>query len=705
MDGGVAELADQRELVRDAERDLAGEGGIRDACGDVVAVRDRQPVDGVDVGDELLDRSAGVEAGGAWVGGEIGRGAHAVGVDRRPFSTQKPEVARCAYHDPRRPAAADVGAWPSCHSRRSVRAGVLAAELRSPGRARSNGAGGRFHRWDNEALTSAFRLSAEDGRGKIRTSVRISGDREESAMGLDDGFVPFPDAGTFRLGGSTPAPAPPRAADREATSARGAEATAAGEAARQLSMELPDDVAAVLAGALELAGADLLDGSPATQASVLLARVRGLTQLQNVIEAAVARTVRAAECAQAADFDGHKTIKSWMSGHLNVSPATAARVTRAGRTLEQLPRWSEAACAGRVTPDQTAVVARVATPARLAAAAELGVELHGDDGVDATLLACATGDHPETLPAVVARMLDWIDPDGPEPDPTRRRELHLSPSAGAEGGGTIHGRLDAAGYEKVATALTAYQQAGRAAEDDRSHAQQMADALVQLAYNGLAAADTPMLRKHHAQVAATISAGDLLDPDVIAGAARLGSGQRVSNEVARQLACDSIITRVLFGPDGMPLNIGRSQRLVPAPIRKAADARDGGCTFAGCSAPTWWCDAHHVQEWIADHGETSVANTALLCERHHTKVHHGFSIAWDPVEKRWRTYREDGTEIIVGYPHGEPASLDRRLDLPPENRHARHAIPTSDPSPEGGCGSLGGVAGLTSAEAHGSDQV
>lgn len=476
-------------------------------------------------------------------------------------------------------------------------------------------------------------------------------------MGLDDGFDPFPDAGTFRLN-AAPAPARPTVAERKAATSRAAEAKAAREAereaARQSSMELPADIAAVLAGALELAGADLPSGSLATQAPELLARVRGLTQLQNVIEAAVAQTVRAAEGAQAAEFDGHKTMRAWMGGHLNVSSATAARVTRAGRTLEQLPRWCEAARAGRVTADQTAVVAKVATPARLAAATELGVDLHGDDGVDAILLACATGDHPETLPAVVERMLNWIDPDGPEPDPTRRRELHLTPSAGAEGGGTVHGRFDAAGFEKVTTALTAYQQAGRVADDDRNHAQQMADALVQLADNALAAADTPMLRKNHAQVAATISAEDLLDPDVIAGAARLGSGQSVSNEVARQLACDSIITRVFFGPDGMPLNIGRSQRLVPAHIRKAADARDGGCIFAGCSAPTWWCDAHHVQEWIADHGETSVVNTALLCERHHTKVHHGFSIAWDPVEKRWRTYREDGTEIIVGYPLAEP---------------------------------------------------
>ena len=162
--------------------------------------------------------------------------------------------------------------------------------------------------------------------------------------------------------------------------------------------------------------------------------------------------------------------------------------------------------------------------------------------------------------------------------------------------------------------------------------------------------DVPVLRKHRAQVAVTISAEDLLDHEAVADAARLGSGQTVSNELARQFSCDSVITRVLFGPDGAPLNIGRAQRLVPAHIRKAAEARDGGCVFAGCANPTWWCDAHHVQEWIADHGETSAENTALLCERHHAQVHHGFSITWDPVGHRWRTFRPDGSEILVGYP-------------------------------------------------------
>jgi hypothetical protein len=410
-------------------------------------------------------------------------------------------------------------------------------------------------------------------------------------MGLDDGVDPFPDTGMFRgAGPSAVVPeawaaldaevAATREAERETAPARAARDAAARsaerDAARQLSMVVPEDVAAVLAGALGLVDSDAPHGGPGVVAPALLARVRGLAQLANVVDTALTHAVRAAENAQAAEFDGHKTMRAWMPGHLHVSPATAGRIVRAGRTLEQLPGWGAAAAEGRITPDQTATIARVATPARLAAAAEMGVDLHGDDGLDAAFTACATGPTPDALPAMVKRALDWIDPDGPEPDPTKKRELHLTPDADG-GGGSIHGRLDAVGFEKVSTALTAHQQAGRVADDDRSHAQQMGDAFVQLADNALAAATTPMLRKNHAHIAATISAEDLLDHEIVAGAARLGSGQQVSNTVVQQIACDSVVTRILFGPDGMPLNVGRAQRLVPAHIRRAAEARDGGC--------------------------------------------------------------------------------------------------------------------------------
>ena len=85
--------------------------------------------------------------------------------------------------------------------------------------------------------------------------------------------------------------------------------------------------------------------------------------------------------------------------------------------------------------------------------------------------------------------------------------------------------------------------------------------------------------------------------------------------------------------------------IFPPHIRRALILRDGHCVFAGCTAPHYWCDAHHVEHWT-DGGDTDLDNSALLCERHHTKVHHGFTIQRDP-HGRWHTYRPDGTEILL----------------------------------------------------------
>ncbi|SFL81201.1 HNH endonuclease signature motif containing protein, partial [Geodermatophilus ruber] len=115
---------------------------------------------------------------------------------------------------------------------------------------------------------------------------------------------------------------------------------------------------------------------------------------------------------------------------------------------------------------------------------------------------------------------------------------------------------------------------------------------------------------------------------------------------ARWIACDAGITRIVLGPDGVPLDLGREHRLVSSHLRRAVEARDRGCVFTGCSAPTHWCDVHHLLEWI-NGGATSLENSALLRERHHTKVHHGFRLARQP-DGRWRTWRPDGTEIRTG---------------------------------------------------------
>jgi hypothetical protein len=111
------------------------------------------------------------------------------------------------------------------------------------------------------------------------------------------------------------------------------------------------------------------------------------------------------------------------------------------------------------------------------------------------------------------------------------------------------------------------------------------------------------------------------------------------------LACDGNVTRIVIGPDGQPLDHGRTKRVVPPSLRRAVEQRDWHCVFAGCHAPSYWCDVHHLIHW-ADDGDTCLENSALLCERHHTKVHHGFTVVRDAAG-RWHTYRPDGTEILI----------------------------------------------------------
>ncbi|WP_082556606.1 HNH endonuclease signature motif containing protein [Modestobacter sp. Leaf380] len=370
-------------------------------------------------------------------------------------------------------------------------------------------------------------------------------------------------------------------------------------------------------------------------------RLPVLLALRNQLDAALARTVRHGGLSGLPEIDGHTTMASWLRGHGRMSGAAAHRLVAVGRSLENLPAADAAFAAGSITADQVTVLGQIATDERRAAADAEGLDLAE---VDATLTAlAAAGTHQDTVLGV-GHYLARLDPDGPEPDPTADRGLTL-PVHG-DGSRGIRGQLDAIGGEKVATALESLVQADRPAGDSRTRAQQLADALVQLCDTHLAAGELPTLRGRKPQVTVVVPLEDLLDPTTGPGAATLGLGAQVSAARARLLACDSQVTRVLMGPDSQPLDLGRSHRIVPAHLRKAVELRDRGCVFTGCGAPKYWCDVHHLVHWIDD-GPTSLENSALLCERHHTKVHHGFRVERQP-DNSYRTFRPDDTEIVVG---------------------------------------------------------
>src|SRR3954470_8667725 len=263
--------------------------------------------------------------------------------------------------------------------------------------------------------------------------------------------------------------------------------------------------------ALDGLAAEDLHGLPSAE---LLDRVTELVRARNRIDAELARTVRRAELAQAPEHDGLKTMAAWLRGHARLSPAAAGQLVRNGRALEFLPAVAAGSAAGAITAEQVAVMAPVTRPETLGAAADQGVELAEVDLVLAE--TAATRQYP-LLGRVVGHYLARLDPDGPEPDPTEGRSISLARHS--DGTVALRGELDAVGGENLAAALESFVQADRPAGDRRTRAQQLGDALVQLADNALASAELPILRTVKPQMLVMIPAGDLVDPSTCAGAA------------------------------------------------------------------------------------------------------------------------------------------------------------------------------------------
>jgi Domain of unknown function (DUF222) len=398
------------------------------------------------------------------------------------------------------------------------------------------------------------------------------------------------------------------------------------------------DALTSLEGDLEALTAQDLHGRSDAE---LLDRSRRLVAARNRLDAALAASVRRAENQQAAEHDGLKTMRSWLTTHTRLANPAVLAVVRQGRAIEVLPAVEAAYLAGRITADHVETIAEIVQPEHL----DRAIAQHIDLGeVQTALLQIATTQPHRALQAAVGRYIDLLDPDGTEPDPTEQRSLTVvqHPDGMVAGGLT----LDRHGGETVMTALEAHAAAGRTAGDTRTRAQRLADALVQICATALATGQTPRLRTVPAQLVVRIDEHDLVTPTTGPGAATTGTGALLSALQARRTACDSQVSRIVFGPDSVPRDLGRTQRVVSPAQRRALDTRDRSCVFAGCEAPNWWCEAHHVLEWVFD-GPTDLDNLGLLCERHHTKVHHGFRVERQP-DGTWHTFRPDGTEIVLG---------------------------------------------------------
>src|SRR3954451_22257286 len=101
--------------------------------------------------------------------------------------------------------------------------------------------------------------------------------------------------------------------------------------------------------------------------------------------AALTSAVRAADRREAYTADGAVSMKAWLRGSCHLAPSQATAIVSTGRRPAQLRPPAEAFADGAVTATHARVIARAMTPARIAKAADAGIELAETDQILAAL--------------------------------------------------------------------------------------------------------------------------------------------------------------------------------------------------------------------------------------------------------------------------------------------------------------------------------
>jgi len=203
-----------------------------------------------------------------------------------------------------------------------------------------------------------------------------------------------------------------------------------------------------------------------------------------------------------------------------------------------------------------------------------------------------------------------------------------------------------------------------AVEDERSSEQIVADGFAQIVHNGLTADPTVVPGCGRAPVRVIVRQETL---DTGAGSAVLEATHApISRGKLTEFLCEGGTVPVTLHRDGT-IDVGREQRLFTRRQRTALGVRDGGCRFPGCNKPPSWCEAHHINYWAKDHGQTDLRNGILLCRYHHMLTHNNnWTITRDDHGEFWVTPppERDPSQTPLPMPSKNPlmAKLDRVPD-------------------------------------------
>jgi hypothetical protein len=444
--------------------------------------------------------------------------------------------------------------------------------------------------------------------------------------------------------------------------------------------------------------------------------LRSLDRLAGVLATARAGLLVAERAALTSIRPGDRDFTSARARVTRTGLGEARREVLQAETLATLAAVASAVSDGRVPLPHVDALARAT-----AGAGEQARETLTRPDVQAELVGLAQRQTVKEFSATVARMVAEQDPDTLERGAAAQHRARFFVMSHQADGTYLRGRLDRLAGESLRVAIASV---GQAPDADRDKPQADADALVALAERavsgaagvrarrtddrGLLVADPEQdaadarvsgvagrptvsllvpaetfaeLRAARQRGEAAVEAGE--DAEGGAGAsatmawepvppATLEDGTPVAMSQLARAMCDCEIGRIVINADGLPLDLGRTQRLYTGAQRRAVIVRDRQCAWNGCDVPAAYCEVHHIRWWERDLGPTSVENGVLLCSHHHHVVHEldltiqrlgrppgrgGGARVGEPVRYAFR--RGDG-RVLSAPPGGGDAGRDGR---------------------------------------------
>jgi hypothetical protein len=378
------------------------------------------------------------------------------------------------------------------------------------------------------------------------------------------------------------------------------------------------------------------------------AHLVGLARAQAALDAAQLEAVAVWDAEQGWAPEGCRSAGGWLAPRTGLTRAAAGHRVKVARFLRGAPLVQGSLAAGRISFAKAALFAQhVTTDAQLAHFAH-----H-----EGWLVEQVEGLTVEQAARFLAQWAAQADPDAADEGEERRlagRAVRVSETL--DGVGHLTGTLTAAGLAVFGQVFVNICEEMRRAdmalppEERRTAAQIGHDALIEMARRA-AAWKAHQMPSSAPSVTLVLTWGQLMAEQKSAKGPTV-HGPAITTADARRLACDADIARLLVGPDGEPLDLGRSARLFSRAQRKALFARFGGCAGPGCDTPPERCDIHHVREWLRDLGETNINDGVPLgrtcvC---HDNVHRGI---WDVTTDTF------GTPTFT-YPDGTPVPDPRR---------------------------------------------